>query len=146
MCRSDGGNIVTLESRWLLALITAIAMALSSCDRDDPGVEQTAGSSSGPPKTAERPLLPGSFNANWLTHGRTYGEQRFSPLEQVNADNVRGLGLDWFFDIPTDRGLEARPLVLDGVMYVAGSWSTVFALDARTGEQIWDYEPAVARI
>ena len=125
---------MTLESRWLLALITAIAMALSSCDRDDPGVEQTAGSSSGPPKTAERPLLPGSFNANWLTHGRTYGEQRFSPLEQVNADNVRGLGLDWFFDIPTDRGIEATPLVLDGVMYVTGSWSTGFALDARTGE------------
>jgi len=146
VCRSDGGNIVTLESRWLLALITAIAMALSSCDRDDPGVEQTADSSSGPPKTAERPLPPGSFNANWLTHGRTYGEQRFSPLEQVNADNVRGLGLDWFFDIPTDRGIEATPLVLDGVMYVTGSWSTVFALDARTGEQIWAYDPAVPRI
>ncbi len=144
MCRTDRGNIVNLEFRWCLALATAIA--LSACDRDDPGVEQTALSSSGPPKTEERSPVPGSFTSNWLTHGRTYGEQRFSPLEQVNDENVSELGLDWFFDIPSDRGIEATPLIIDGVMYVTGSWSTVFALDAKTGAQIWDYDPEVPRI
>ena len=137
---------MNLDIRWFLALVTASAIALSACGKDDPGVEQTAPSSAGPPQTEQRPLPPGSVTSNWLTHGRTYGEQRFSPLEQVNAGNVRELGLDWFFDIPGDRGIEATPLVIDGVMYVTGSWSTVFALDAKTGEQIWAYDPEVPRI
>lgn len=137
---------MNLDIRWFLALATASAIALSACGKDDPGVEQTAPSSAGPPQTEQRPLPPGSVTSNWLTHGRTYGEQRFSPLEQVNAGNVRELGLDWFFDIPGDRGIEATPLVIDGVMYVTGSWSTVFALDAKTGEQIWAYDPEVPRI
>ena len=55
---------------------------------------------------------------NWLSHGRTYAEQRFSPLAQINADNVGELGLAWFADLDTDRGQEATPIVVDGVLYV----------------------------
>jgi len=106
--------IVNPDFRWCFALATAIA--LSACDGDDPGVEQTALSSSGSLKTKERSPTAGSVTSNWPTHGRTYGEQRFSPLEQVNAENVRELGLDRFFDIPTHRGIEATPLVIDDVM------------------------------
>ena len=51
---------------------------------------------------------------NWMSHGRSYDEQRFSPLGGINRGNVAGLGLDWHFDFPTDRGLEATPLVVDG--------------------------------
>lgn len=82
---------------------------------------------------------------NWLAHGRTYDEQRFSPLHQVNADNVDELGLAWYFDTETDRGLEASPIVVDGVMFTSGSWSVVFANDARTGELIWKYDPQVPK-
>jgi len=82
---------------------------------------------------------------NWLTHGRTYGEQRFSPLAEVDADNVDQLGLAWSFELPTRRGQEATPIVVDGVMYVTGSWSMVFALDARSGERLWSYDPRVPR-
>ena len=71
---------------------------------------------------------------NWLAHGRTYDEQRFSPLDQITADNVGDLGLAWYFDTGTDRGLEASPIVVDGVMYTSGSWSVVFANDARGAE------------
>ena len=53
---------------------------------------------------------------NWLAFGRTYSEQRFSPLDQVNADNVASLGGDWYMDLPNARGLVATPLVVDGVM------------------------------
>lgn len=82
---------------------------------------------------------------NWLAHGRTYDEQRFSPLDQINADNVQDLGLAWYFDTGTDRGLEASPIVVDGIMYTSGSWSVVFANDARTGELIWQYDPEVPK-
>ena len=82
---------------------------------------------------------------DWLTHGRTYSEARFSPLSQINAANVKGLGLAWSFDTETTRGLEATPLVVDGRMYTTGSWSVVFAIDARTGKQLWKWDPQVPR-
>ena len=82
---------------------------------------------------------------NWLSHGRDYAEQRFSPLAQVNDTNVGELGLTWFLDFGTDRGLEATPLVVDGVMYVSGAWNIVHAIDARTGKLLWRFDPEVSR-
>ena len=55
------------------------------------------------------------------------------------------LGLAWTFETGTDRGLEATPLVVDGVIYTTGSWSVVYAIDGRTGEQIWRHDPQVDR-
>ena len=81
--------------------------------------------------------------ANWITHGRTYSEQRFSPLEQINRDNVGELGLAWFADMDTARGQEATPLVMDGKLYVTTAWSKVKAYDAATGEPLWEYDPQV---
>ncbi len=77
----------------------------------------------------------------WLSHGRTYDEQRFSPLTQINSKNVSELGLAWSYDLPTKRGVEATPLVSDGKMYTTGSWSIVYALDAKTGELLWQFDP-----
>jgi PQQ-dependent dehydrogenase (methanol/ethanol family) len=80
---------------------------------------------------------------NWLAHGRTYGEQRFSPLSKINAENVKDLGLAWTYETGTNRGLEASPIVVEGVMFATGSWSKVYALDARTGDELWTYDPQV---
>ena len=80
---------------------------------------------------------------NWLAHGRTYSGQRYSPLNKIDAGNVKGLGLAWSYDTDTVRGLEASPIVVDGVMFATGSWSIVYALDAKTGEELWKYDPAV---
>lgn len=82
---------------------------------------------------------------NWLSHGRTYSEQRFSPLTSINEETVETLGLEWFVDLATQRGVEATPIVVDGVMYLTGPWSVVWALDARTGEELWYYDPQVDR-
>ncbi len=82
---------------------------------------------------------------NWLAHGRTYGEQRFSPLDKINAGNVKDLGLAWSYDTDSIRGLEASPIVKDGVMFATGSWSVVYAINAKTGEQLWVYDPEVPR-
>lgn len=80
---------------------------------------------------------------NWLLHGRTYNEQRFSPLKNINVDNVDQLGLAWSFDTNHNRGLESSPIVIDGVMYSTGNWSVVYANDAKTGELLWEFDPGV---
>jgi len=80
---------------------------------------------------------------NWMTHGRTYDEQRFSPLKQVNDGNASQLGLAWYFDMDTDRGQESTPIVVDGVMYFTSAWSKVFAVNAETGAPLWSYDPKV---
>jgi len=80
---------------------------------------------------------------NWLTHGRTYNEQRFSPLKQINDQNAGQLGLAWSYDLDTHRGQEGTPIVVDGVMFFTTAWSKVFALKATTGAQLWTYDPQV---
>jgi quinohemoprotein ethanol dehydrogenase len=82
---------------------------------------------------------------DWITHGRAYSEARYSPLKRIDAGNVQKLGLAWSFDTETNRGLEATPIVVDGVMYTTGSWSVVYALDAKMGRQLWKYDPQIAR-
>ncbi|MGH9349654.1 MAG: PQQ-dependent dehydrogenase, methanol/ethanol family [Vicinamibacterales bacterium] len=83
--------------------------------------------------------------SDWITHGRTYDEQRFSPLDEIRETTVTRLGLAWSFETGTDRGLEATPLVADGVMYTTAAWSIVYALDARTGRLLWKWDPGVDR-
>ncbi|GAB5449732.1 MAG: PQQ-dependent methanol/ethanol family dehydrogenase [Halioglobus sp.] len=82
---------------------------------------------------------------NWMSHGRTYSEQRYSPLAGIKADNVEELGLAWSFDLNTQRGIEATSIVVDGVMYMTSAWSIVHALDARSGEPLWTFDPQVAK-
>ena len=73
----------------------------------------------------ERLVNADSEPGQWMSHGRTYGEQRFSPLESINTSNVGGLGLAWYADMDTNRGQEATPLMVDGVIYVSTAWSKV---------------------
>ena len=82
-------------------------------------------------------------SANWLTYGRNYSEDRYSPLVQINKDNVTRLGLAWDIDLDFKRGFEATPIVVDGIMYVSGAWSKVYAIDTRSGKLIWTYDPKV---
>src|ERR1700730_3996192 len=82
---------------------------------------------------------------DWPTIGLDYAETRFSKLNQINADNVKNLGLKWTYSLESIRGVEATPLVVDGIMYVSASWSVVHAIDARTGKRIWSYDPGVNR-
>ncbi|MCB2065958.1 MAG: PQQ-binding-like beta-propeller repeat protein, partial [Erythrobacter sp.] len=83
---------------------------------------------------ADRPA-----DADWPLHGRTDEAQRYSPLEEIDRDNVDRLGLAWFHDLDTDRGQEATPIMVDGVLYLVSAYDVVQALDARTGELLWSY-------
>jgi quinohemoprotein ethanol dehydrogenase len=86
-----------------------------------------------------------SDTANWLMYGRTYDDHRFTPLTQINEQSVAKLGLVWTRELGTTRGLEATPLVDNGVIYTTSAWSVVYALDAKTGEVQWTYDPEVPR-
>lgn len=104
--------------------------------------------------TAQADTLPAAVNSerlaeadrepgNWMSHGRTYSEQRYSPLDQITDQNVKRLGLAWTLKLDVDRGTEATPLVVDGVMYTTGAFSIVYAVNAVTGELLWKYDPKV---
>ena len=89
----------------------------------------------------ESALADEASGTNWLGHGRTYSEQRYSPLTQINTDNVERLGLAWSLDLPTERSLNATPLAVDGVLYFSGTYSVVTAVDARSGKPLWRFDP-----
>ena len=82
---------------------------------------------------------------DWPAIGVDYGETRFSRLDQLSTHNVKDLGLVWSYNLESTRGVEATPVVVDGVMYVSASWSVVHAIDTRTGKRLWRYDPKVDR-
>jgi quinohemoprotein ethanol dehydrogenase len=81
----------------------------------------------------------------WPSDGRDYTAQRYSPLTQIDASNVGRLGLAWYDDLGTFRGVEATPLYADGVLYNILPFNVTIAYDARTGERLWTYDPQVPR-
>ena len=84
--------------------------------------------------------------SEWLGYGRTYSEQRFSPLEQINATNVAKLGVDWSIDLPGDVSLVSTPLVAGKALYFTNSRNFVRAVSATTGKLLWQYDPRVAEV
>jgi quinohemoprotein ethanol dehydrogenase len=80
---------------------------------------------------------------DWITHGGGWQEQRFSPLTQINDRNVGRLGLLWYDDLHTYRGVEATPLEIDGVLYNISAWDVTTAYDAVTGKKLWTYDPKI---
>jgi alcohol dehydrogenase (cytochrome c)/quinohemoprotein ethanol dehydrogenase len=126
----------------LACSVIAAGVALAGCYRPS---EQTASSAPSAPATVNgaRLVAADSEPDQWMSHGRTYDEQRFSPLARITKENVKDLGLAWFANLDTNRGQEATPLVVDGILYVSTAWSKVKAYNAATGEQVWAYDPLV---
>ena len=114
-------------------MLAAAALALAGCGRSGGGGDAQA-----------KRLVAADTNAEWLSYGKGYAEQRFSPLETVSTANVGKLGLAWWAEFDTDRGQEATPLVVDGVLYTTTAWSKVHAFDAKSGKALWSYDPKVA--
>jgi quinohemoprotein ethanol dehydrogenase len=114
-------------TNWIRIAALAAGLALAGCQKaivDDARIQ------------AAKP-------GEWLSYGRTYDEQRFSPLARIDKSNVAQLGLAWWAEFDTDRGQEATPLEADGVLYTTTAWSKVFAFDAKTGKQLWAFDPKV---
>ena len=137
----------------LAACAALVVAALAACSSRD-ATEASAGGAAAKPATSAparaavddaRLVAADREPGQWLSYGRTYDEQHYSPLAEIDTTNVRELGLAWFADIPLNQGQEATPVVVDGVIYLSSSWSNVFAFDARTGAQLWRYDPKVPR-
>ena len=126
-------------------LMVVVPLVLTACGKQD----ATPAAAAEPAKVAwvdhARMLQADSEPGNWMGPGRNYSEQRFSPLDQITDQNVGKLGLAWYFDLNTHRGVEGTPLVIDGVMYTNSAWNVTYALDAKTGKQLWRYDPQVDR-
>ena len=94
--------------------------------------------------TSERLLHAADEPQNWLTYSGTYLSQRYSPLKQIDAANVKNLELKWAFQAQSLQKFETTPLVVDGIMYLTQSPNDVVALDAKTGRVFWVYHYATA--
>ena len=103
-------------------LVAAAVLSLAACQK------------AGTANVDGKRIAEADANAEWLSYGKGYSEQRFSPLDKVNTGNVGRLGLAWYAQFDTDRGQEATPLMVDGVLYTSTAWSKVYAFDAKTGE------------
>lgn len=125
-----------------LALSVSL-LALSACS--EPSAQSSAQPKVGADvaETGRRIILADQEPQNWLAHGRNYQETRFSPLDKIDTGNVSKLGLAWFYDLDTNRGQEATPLVVDGIIYTTSAWSKVQALDGETGKLLWQFDPEV---
>ena len=108
------------------ALICSLVISMAACQRSSPSMVNRDA-------------------ADWTTYGRTNDEQRFSPLSQINEQNIGQLGLLWSRELGSTRGLEATPLVSNGVIYTTGEWSVAYAVDTKTGDILWTFDPKVSR-
>ena len=134
---------MTIEA-WLKLSALSCAVALAACDAGEaPLTEETPAEPAA--VDAARLNAAESDPANWLSYGRTYSEQRYSPLATVHDGNVGELSLAWYVDLNEPRGIEATPIVVDGVMYTTSAWSVVYAIDARDGTVLWVHDPEVPK-
>ena len=116
-------RILNGKKLWFVAVMVALSASVAMAQQPRP-VDDNA-------------LKNAAMNGeDWLTHGHDYSEERYSPLNQIDASNASRLGLAWYYDTGSDRGtVETTPIISNGVMYATLPWSVVVALDARTGKE-----------
>jgi quinohemoprotein ethanol dehydrogenase len=121
--------------------LAALCLGLAGCHADrGPAATHASKAKAGAVDAAR---LAAADPDQWLTVGRDGGGTYFSPLKDINVDNVQALGFAWEYRLGTRRGLEATPVAVDGVLYTSGNFGWVYAIDAATGREIWKYNPDV---
>jgi len=134
---------------WAASCLVLTTVLLTACSADNDNsstIDQQAASGTFQPSSfgqinRERLLAVNNEPGQWLTEGRDFGKSHFSPLNQINQDNIRELGFAWEYRTDTHRGMEANPIMVDGVLYTSGTTGRVYALNAVTGEEIWAFNP-----
>jgi quinohemoprotein ethanol dehydrogenase len=126
---------------WLSTLALLAAAGATTTAAAAMAAAATAAATAGDVDQA-RLLAADSEPQNWYTGGRDQNGTYYSPLALINAANVKDLGFAWTYDLGSpQRGQEATPIVVDGVMYTSGTWGYVYAVDAATGRELWRYDP-----
>ena len=135
-----------LRARALFLLPTVAFMVTAWAEDDESSKEPVA--ESRPPGWVDEARVIAAGEAepgSWLAHGQTYDELRFSTLTEINRDTVGILGLAWVKNLDNPFRQQSTPLVIDGVMYFTDPWSVAYAVDAKTGEEIWRFDPETNR-
>jgi hypothetical protein len=122
--------------RWALASGAVLLATLTASD-------MVTAANGGARSVVDAARIQAASAVDWLSYGRTYDEQRFSPLDRINQGNIGTLGLAWSADMDTARGQEATPLVIDGKIYITTAWSKAKAYDAVSGKLLWEFDPKV---
>jgi PQQ-dependent dehydrogenase (methanol/ethanol family) len=125
------------KTKWGVSLTTVLAAAWTLTAQQ--------------PRKVDDALLKDAIKTGneWVSYGGSWTEQRFSPLNQINASNVSRLGLAWYADLPVAASggggnrHEGTPLVFNGVIYSITPWSIVYAIDAKSGKELWHSDPEV---
>ena len=123
---------------------TILLVALGGCHREPVGTSTISSQPAG--AVDARRLAAADTDAEsgqWFTPGRDRQGTYHSTLTAINATNVAQLGFAWDYSLGTRRGLEATPVVVDGVLYAPSTFGRVVALDAATGREHWVYDPQI---
>jgi quinohemoprotein ethanol dehydrogenase len=120
--------------KWFFASAMAAAMVCAAAAQQAKPVDDKA-------------LKNAAKSADWLSNGHDLGDNRYSPLKQIDPSNASRLGLAWSYDTAGSFGtVETTPLEWDGVVYGTAPWSIVYALDAKTGKEIWRWDPKISHM
>ena len=133
--RRTGKLMYKKNLKWILPLVGILVTTWIAIGQQNRRIDENTLKNAGKNNTDD-----------WLMYGLNHQEQRYSLLKQIDATNVGRLGLAWTYEIGSGGGnQEATPLVFNGVLYSITNWSITFAVDARTGKEIWRYDPQVDR-
>ena len=128
------------------AACIATLLALASCQMPSSSTSKAAATPAPAAGVDQARLLNADREpGQWMMDGRNYTAQRYSPLKQINEQNVSQLGLAWFAELDTFRGVEGTPLAVDGILYNTSAWNITSAYEATTGKLLWTYDPKVPR-
>ena len=141
--------LVRLRTRALclimgLALVTGLALECRRIPAREPAppAQQAAAEPVGAVDDDDL-VKAGASNDNWLMYGRTYNGHRYSPLKQIDTKNVGRLVPAWTFQTGVLDGFECTPLIIDGIMYLTTPWNHGYAVDCKTGSQLWHYQKSL---
>lgn len=134
--------------RYVFVLLPVLSMMACNPSAEDTHAQVTGTQAQptsepapGGPKDPRAIYLDDSGGEDWPGFGRSYGEQHFSPLTQINEQSVSGLGLAWYMDLEHKGNSVTQPIAVDGVLYFAAGLSIVHAVDVRSGKLLWKFDP-----
>ncbi len=149
MHRSKNAGISTAWLAAILVLVLGVLWLLFFREGapfpQSRGPDRAAGTVEATPTVDDARIVRALYEepGSWLTYGRTFEEQRFSPLRQIDLETVSRLGLAWSKDFGVRHRVQGSPIMVDGVVYVADPWGVTYALDAKTGAELWKFDPEI---
>jgi quinohemoprotein ethanol dehydrogenase len=131
--------------RRLISVLPGLVVALGFAACAGSGSGAGVGTNTGVAARNAKADPAAALTNQWAANGGDHSEQRHSPLDQINTSNLQQLGVAWYADLAERGQYQSTPLVVDGKLIITTPWSKAYAFDAKTGKQLWKYDPKVPR-